>query len=183
MYLRVFVTITLLGIFSSVNAQKLTGHVFDNVKEPIVGATVIVRQGDTIEQTTATDIDGKFDIELCDPGYCDVQVSYPGYKTIALQKISISTVERTHVGFMLRQIYGNSDNVPDIRIYKRPSAKYDTSSLTHYEELRHFNPLFDYGHLIDVSEMYNEISLRKIRFTYLYHREWRRRQRLQRDTK
>jgi len=64
------------------NEVKVTGTVFDSLKEPIIGATVRVKGG---QAATVTDIDGNF--TLTTNTGATLVISYLGHKT-AQRKIS-----------------------------------------------------------------------------------------------
>lgn len=58
-------------------AVKVEGVVFDEKKEPIIGATIIVKE---TKVGTITDINGKFKIEVEDISKSSLVISYLGYK-------------------------------------------------------------------------------------------------------
>ncbi|QNM84721.1 TonB-dependent receptor [Polaribacter pectinis] len=81
-----------LFLFTSilVNAQSftLTGKVVDEDKQPLPGATILVKE---TKKGTSTDFEGKFTLELS-KGVYTIEVSFIGYKTIS-EKITISKNE------------------------------------------------------------------------------------------
>lgn len=65
-------------LFGTMYAQNLTGKVFDDLGEPVIGANVI-EKGTT--NGTITDMDGNFTLTLSDANKAILQVSYIGYNT------------------------------------------------------------------------------------------------------
>lgn len=87
-----------LGYISTVSAQshKITGTVLDDMKEPIIGATIQVKG---TANGTISDMDGNFTLEVKNPN-AKLEISYIGYSNISVpvqlsQKMIITMVENT----------------------------------------------------------------------------------------
>ena len=82
---------TLLCLSYSVSAQQtLFGTVFDDIGDPVIGGTVKVLSGNSLVTGTATDLDGKYNLNL-DPGIYNVEFSYTGFNSQMIQGVEILT--------------------------------------------------------------------------------------------
>jgi hypothetical protein len=81
----------------------IDGTVTDQTGAVIVGATVIVKAGeDEPEMTTKSDAAGRFIVGNMDPGIYFVSVSAPGFVTMSLQNVEVSSAALTTVDVTLR---------------------------------------------------------------------------------
>ena len=83
--------IALLGTVSPAFAQegkKITGHVVDDMNEPLIGASILVVGTST---GVITDLDGNFNI-IVPSGATALQISYVGYETVTVPVPSGNTV-------------------------------------------------------------------------------------------
>ena len=82
LFLVTLVVLSMVGFaFAQSNTMTCRGIVFDELGEPVVGATVQAK-GTTI--AIATDIDGKFSLKVPTTTK-EIQISYVGYKTLTLK--------------------------------------------------------------------------------------------------
>lgn len=68
------------GPLSAQDGRRVTGHVIDDLNEPLIGASILVVGTGT---GVITDLDGNFSI-LVPPGATTLQISYVGYETITV---------------------------------------------------------------------------------------------------
>lgn len=83
----------LLGMGATGFAQKGTikGIVSDStLKEPLIGATVKVLHLGNEERGAVTNIDGEYLISGLDPGPCEVEFSYLGYRTLRIENVMLN---------------------------------------------------------------------------------------------
>ncbi len=73
------------------STSEIRGTVTDDKKEPLVNATVQILQNRVLKGATLTDFDGRYSIKGLDSGSYDIQVSYVGYKTAIVTKVSIAS--------------------------------------------------------------------------------------------
>ncbi len=73
-----------------VSAQVIAGHVTDEKREPIVGASVQVLQKSILKGNTNTDIDGNYILTLRDTGYYDVLATYRGYDSLLITGVLVT---------------------------------------------------------------------------------------------
>ena len=112
------VAFLLLFVGFSMQAQLLSGKVVDNNQEPLMGATIMVKE---LNKGTSTDVDGNFKVSL-PKGKYTIEVSYVGYKTI--QK-AVNT-NSTNLVFVLT----SSENVLDEVLVSAVRVKAD-APVTH----------------------------------------------------
>lgn len=68
------------GPLSAQDGRRVTGHVIDDLNEPLIGASIlVVGTGNGV----ITDLDGNFSI-IVPPGATTLQISYVGYETITV---------------------------------------------------------------------------------------------------
>lgn len=68
------------GPLSAQDGRRVTGHVIDDLNEPLIGASILVAGTGT---GVITDLDGNFSI-IVPPGATTLQISYVGYETITV---------------------------------------------------------------------------------------------------
>jgi len=76
-------------------AQEIAGKVVDDKKEPLINATVLVYQADTLKGSTFTDYDGNYCIKIKAPGKYNVLVAYTGYDSAMITNIVVIPGART----------------------------------------------------------------------------------------
>ena len=113
----------------SVSAQRIiSGTVFDENKEPLMGATVSVKEKVTLG--TTTDTQGKYMLKLPDNREYTLQVSYMGYIS-QTHKVSVSKTGK--VDFILKEDAVNMETIvvtgtrtpkllKDVPIVTRPAS-------------------------------------------------------------
>ena len=75
---KILISICFLISVTTVTAQrKISGNVYDTNKEPLIGATVTVKEKKSIG--TTTDLNGHFTLTLPDTGEYTLQASFVGY--------------------------------------------------------------------------------------------------------
>ncbi|MEN2489963.1 TonB-dependent receptor [Flavobacterium sp. B11] len=72
--------------------SKLTGHVYDDERQPVIGANIYIKE---LEIGVVTDPDGKYSIDVPNGSY-SVQVSYVGFKN---EEKRVSVSDDTKVNF------------------------------------------------------------------------------------
>ena len=77
--------------------NEIRGVVTDNKKEPLVNASVLIKQNGIMKAAALTDFDGNYSIKGLDSGYYDVTVSYLGYKTATTTRVPISGLTKFNV--------------------------------------------------------------------------------------
>ena len=104
-----------LFLFVSIltNAQTFTlnGIVVDENKEPLPGATILVKE---TNKGTSTDFDGKFSVNF-PKGKYTIQVSFIGYKTVSKEISFSSHLERKIHTYKFSQIT-EAKNIKDKQI-------------------------------------------------------------------
>ncbi len=99
----ILTVLALLLSLINLHAQLIQGTVTDNKKEPIINATVAIKQNGILKGGAITDIDGKFSTRLTDSGRYDVTVNYLGYQTATMVNVMASQADTTGVNFVLKQ--------------------------------------------------------------------------------
>ncbi|WP_119792838.1 TonB-dependent receptor [Flavobacterium anhuiense] len=72
--------------------SKLTGHVYDDERQPVIGANIFIKE---LETGVVTDANGKYSIDVPNGSYT-VQVSYVGFKN---EEKRVSVSDDTKVNF------------------------------------------------------------------------------------
>ena len=89
----------------------LTGQLFDNKKEPVVNASVLVKQNDIVKGAAVTDFDGNYVIMGLAPGNYDVTFSYVGHTPKTIAGVVISNNEQTKLNAILDRASGRQVEV------------------------------------------------------------------------
>ncbi len=137
--LRYLLLLVFIGLSGSAIAQEILGVVTDNKKEPLVNASVQVKQGGILKGGTVTDFDGKYSIKPLDPGYYEVSVSYIGYKESIQTKVIVSPGGKTGLNFQLELATSGKTNLKEVVIkeYKKPLvSKYVHNTIKTSEEIK-----------------------------------------------
>ncbi len=137
-YLLLFV---LVGLSGSALAQEILGVITDKKRgEPLVNASVSVRQGGILKGGAVTDFDGKYSVKPLDPGLYEVTISYIGYPTQVRTGVIVSPGEKTGLDIKM-----TPDESPDSKTtlkvvtitYKKPLVdKYKTNTILTAEEIK-----------------------------------------------
>ena len=85
---NIFFLFLFASLFANAQSFKLKGKVLDEDKQPLPGATILVKE---TKKGTSTDFDGNFTLEFS-KGIYTIQVSFIGYKTFS-EKITLSKNE------------------------------------------------------------------------------------------
>ena len=100
-----------LFLFVSIltNAQTFTlnGKVVNENKEPLPGATILVKEAN---KGTSTDFDGKFLFEVVDGTYL-IELSYVGYETQQITEINIAGAKEFLIDVTLNPSSNSLDEV------------------------------------------------------------------------
>ncbi|MCT4664735.1 MAG: carboxypeptidase regulatory-like domain-containing protein [Flavobacteriales bacterium] len=92
------------GLSFSAFAQTLRGVVTDAASgETLIGANIVVKNGETIVKGAATDIDGRYQINGIDAGTYNVEISYVGYSPIKKAGVIITPTGITNVNAALQE--------------------------------------------------------------------------------
>ena len=95
--LGLLVALLLLSLAGSAQTYRVFGRVTDAAGRPLPGATVLP-QGS--RSAAVTDVDGRFDLPLRDPGEVAIRFTFIGYDP--LTRKAIPTPEGTRVDVRLR---------------------------------------------------------------------------------
>jgi tetratricopeptide (TPR) repeat protein len=108
----------------------LAGTVYDEHREPLIGAIVQVFQGGVSQGGDQTDVDGKFSITPLRPGAnYEVRVRYTSYKEIRITQVIISADRTTYQNFNME---GSGTELKEIvvKTYRAPLIKRDEPGTT-----------------------------------------------------
>jgi hypothetical protein len=98
-YLFVLLFVSVAGAAFG-QAGEIAGTVYDEKKEPIIGAFVEVRQAGVIRGGDATNEDGKYSVKPLNPALdYEVIVKYIGYTEIRLTNVRITSAGTTYQNF------------------------------------------------------------------------------------
>ncbi len=103
MKLTLFLTscwLALAGLFTNVDKTILNGTVTDETGQALPGAFIKVTQHKMPIKATATDIDGKFSLEL-EPGIYDVEAEYAGFVSKRYTEIEVKKEVTNSILFRL----------------------------------------------------------------------------------
>jgi len=84
----------------------ISGKVFDETKQPVIGAIVEVSQGGSVRGGAATDEEGSYTIKPLNPAtdYV-VTVKYTGYQEIRMDKVEITSERTIYQNFNMQVAY------------------------------------------------------------------------------
>lgn len=135
--LRYVFLFVLAGFAGSSYAQEILGVVTDSRKDPIVNASVTVKQGGITKGGVITDFDGKYSVKPLDAGYYDVTVSYVGFQTKTISHVLVSPGEKTGVNVQLDN-GGDKTTMKEVIVkWKKPLVdKYKTTATLTAEEIK-----------------------------------------------
>jgi len=129
-YLLLSVFISLSG---SALAQEILGTVTDEKKEPIVNASVQVKQGGILKGGAVTDFDGHYSVKPLDAGYYDVTFSYAGKNSKTITKVVVSPNEQTGLDATLD---AGEHKLKEVTIYSKPLIdKYKNNTILTSKEI------------------------------------------------
>ena len=77
--------------------NEIHGVVTDKKKEPLVNASVLIKQNGIMKAAAVTDFDGNYSIKGLDSGYYDVTVSYVGYNTATTTRVPVAGLTKFNV--------------------------------------------------------------------------------------
>jgi len=103
-------------------AQELLGRVVDSKKEPLINASIAVRQGGISKGGGITDYDGNYSIKPLEPGSYDVTISYLGMETQEIKGVMITPGGQTPLNITLKPSGGGGTALKgvDVKAYKKP---------------------------------------------------------------
>ncbi len=121
-----------IGLSGSALAQEILGNVVNQKKDPLVSASVSVKQGGIFKGGAVTDFDGHYSIKPLDPGSYDVTISFTGYGSKTITGVLVSPGEQTALDVELR-----SDNqLKEVVVYSKPLIdKYKTNTILTSKEI------------------------------------------------
>ncbi len=128
-YLFVLLFVSVAGVAYG-QTGAISGTVYDENKEPIIGAIVEVRQGGVIRGGSPTDVDGNYMIKPLNPAQdYQLSVKYAGYKEIQLNGVIVSPDRTTYQNFNMEI---NAQQLVEVvvRDYKVPLIKKDEPGTT-----------------------------------------------------
>ncbi len=121
-----------MGCAFSILAQSGQGSIQgvitdDETGEPIPFANVALKNGESIIMGATTDFDGKYTLKPIPPGTYDVEVSFVGYQTNKVARLSVSTDKITFQNVGL----GKGVNIGEVKIieYKKPLFEKDNKGM------------------------------------------------------
>jgi len=119
-YIAIFVVLLLFSVDCALAQNKITGRVFDENKDPVIGASVIISG---TKNGTTTDFDGNFTISTNQPYPISITISFIGYKSVDFQVKNSSPVAI--------RIEPDQQILQEVNIVERRlSEKQKTSALT-----------------------------------------------------
>lgn len=129
--LRYLFVLLFMGISGAAFAQtgSISGTVYDERKEPIIGAVVQVFQSGTARGGDVTNEDGKFTVKPLQPASnYEVRVNYVGYRQVVIKNVIVSPGRITFQNFNLEL----STNLQEVIVkeYKVPLIKKDEPGST-----------------------------------------------------
>ena len=135
--LRNLFLLVFMGLSSAALAQEIGGTVTNAKKEPLVSASVIVRQGGIYKGGAPTDFDGNYSIKPLEPGYYDVIVTFLGYDTQTIKGVLVSPNEKTGLDVVLQMpVTGKQLEVVTIVWKKKVVDKYKHNTILTAEEIK-----------------------------------------------
>lgn len=81
--------------------QQITGIITDSMKHPIVNVSVVVRQNGIVIGKNNTDSNGRYILNVVNPGYYNVTASKKGLQTNTILKLIVGPNEKTAQNFTL----------------------------------------------------------------------------------
>jgi hypothetical protein len=99
--LRYLLTLIFIGFAGAAAAQEILGTVTDKKKEPLVNASVQVKQGGILKGGVVTDFDGNYSVKPLEPGSYEVVISTVGYATTTIKGVVVSPKTKTEVNATL----------------------------------------------------------------------------------
>ncbi|HTN45344.1 MAG TPA: TonB-dependent receptor [Flavipsychrobacter sp.] len=120
--LRYLFLLVLVAAAGSVYAQSgaIQGTVYDETKQPVIGAIVEVSLGGTVRGGAATDEDGKYIIKPLNPSTeYQISVKFTGYQEILLTKVQVTPDRTTYQNFNLK-VASNERTEVNVIEYKVP---------------------------------------------------------------
>lgn len=128
-YLFVLLFLTMTGR-ALAQTGSISGTVYDEKKEPIIGAIVQVFEAGATKGGAATDIDGNYVIKPLSPsGNYEVHVKYAGYKEIISKGVLVSPDRITKLNFNMQINAKELDEVV-VTTYKVPLIEADKPGST-----------------------------------------------------
>lgn len=130
--LRYLFVLLLIGVSGSVFAQTgaISGTVYDEMKEPVIGAVVQVFQGGVARGGDVTNEDGKYTVKPLNPGNnFEIHVRYASYKEIRLTNVIVSSDRTTYQNFNMEVNAKQMEEVV-VKSYKVPLIKKDEPGTT-----------------------------------------------------
>jgi outer membrane receptor protein involved in Fe transport len=128
-YLFVLLFLTMTGR-ALAQTGSISGTVYDEKKEPIIGAIVQVFEAGATRGGAATDIDGNYVVKPLNPsGNYEVHVKYAGYKEIVLKGVLVSPDKITKLNFNM-QINAKELEEVVVTTYKVPLIEADKPGST-----------------------------------------------------
>jgi hypothetical protein len=108
----------------------ISGTVYDDVKEPLIGAAIVISAHGETRGRTVTDIDGRYTIKNLTPGsnYL-ITVSFPSFKAIKLTKVRVTPERTTYQNFQMELNAATLDEVV-VKAYRVPIIKKDEPGST-----------------------------------------------------
>src|SRR5690606_14944714 len=122
----------LVGISGAALAQTgaISGTVYDEMKEPVIGAVVQVFQGGVARGGDVTNEDGKYTVKPLNPGNnFEIRVRYASYKEIRLTNVIVSSDRTTYQNFNMEVNAKEMEEVV-VKSYKVPLIKKDEPGTT-----------------------------------------------------
>lgn len=130
--LRYLFVLLFLGVSGAAFAQTgaMSGTVYDEKKEPIIGAIVQVFQAGVARGGDVTNEDGKYNIKPLNPGTnFEVHVRYASYREIVLKNVIVSPDRTTYQNYNMEV---NAKEMAEVVVkeYKVPLIKKDEPGST-----------------------------------------------------
>ena len=86
---------------ASLDTVGISGYVTDSKNVPLINASVILKQGDSLMGGTITDFDGLYKFDKLKPGKYSLETSYIGYNRRTVNDISFNGFESTFFNIVM----------------------------------------------------------------------------------
>lgn len=135
--LRYLLVFTLIGLVGPVKAQEILGTVTDEKKEPLVSASVVVKQGGITKGGAITDFDGNYSIKPLEAGTYDVTISFAGFAPKTFTGVIVTPNDKTGVNAVLTR--SDKTVLKEVTVsWKKPLVDpYKQSNVVTREEIKH----------------------------------------------
>ena len=90
---------------------NLTGQIFDSKKEPVVNASITVKQNGNTKSVIISDFDGNYSIKGLEPGVYDVTFAFVGFDPKTITGVVVKPAETTLLNTVLASRHVNGPEI------------------------------------------------------------------------